>query len=274
MPDPDSTHLDVETLGLGVRRIRYESAWEYQREIHSQVADGQLSGRVLLLEHEAVYTAGRQTKPEERPFDGTPVVDVDRGGKITWHGPGQLVGYPIVRLPSRVGVVDHVRRMEQAVIGLLSELGIEAGRVEGRTGVWLPAISAKPVTASASEIWDSDPASLALGTALPPVTVPNSLANVIATPARRERKICAIGIRVARRTTMHGFAINVSNSNAAFENIVPCGIRDAEVTSIARELDESLPLAELAAMLTPHLRRCLDYSRPTSEIVTIGRVTT
>ncbi len=292
--------LEIEHLGLADgRRIDYQWAWDYQREVHARVATGELPARVLLLEHEPVYTAGRQTLPEERPFDGTPVIDVDRGGKITWHGPGQLVGYPIVRLPSRVGVVDHVRRMEQAVIDLLAELGIAAGRVEGRTGVWLPAVPSRPVTTSAAGIWDADPARAerpapdaaarlipdgrpapavdsapdhrAVPAAAPSAApVPPSLRNVIAAPARPERKICAIGIRVARRTTMHGFAVNVTNSTAAFENIIPCGISDAGVTSIAAELGAAPSLPELAAQLTPHLRRCLDYEIPLSDVVRRG----
>ena len=221
-PDP----VEIESLGLGVRRIGYQAAWDYQRELHARVASGEIPGRVLLLEHEPVYTAGRRTEPHERPFDGTPVVDVDRGGKITWHGPGQLVGYPIIRLPGRVGVVDHVRRMEQAVIDMLSELDVLGVRVEGRTGVWLHAERGRP-----------------------------------------ERKICAIGIRVAKRTTMHGFAVNVESQTRAFENIVPCGISDAGVTSIAAETREAVSLTDIADRLGPHLRRCLDYATPYADVV-------
>lgn len=273
---PDGASLDVEQLDLSEGRlVDYRWAWDYQRELHAKVAAGEIPGRVLLLEHAAVYTAGRQTRPEERPFDGTPVIDVDRGGRITWHGPGQLVGYPIIRLPARVGVVDHVRRMESAIIALLAELGIAAERVTGRTGVWLPATAPAPVTATARSLWDAD--RRPVGTSheadaatpprpdLPPV--PAALAGVLAVPARADRKISAIGIRVARRTTMHGFALNVSSSTAAFENIVPCGISDAEVTSIARECAAPPTVVEVARRLEPHLRRCLDYSRATADVL-------
>lgn len=298
-----SAAIEIEQLGLGERLVDYHQGWDYQRELHAKVSTGELPGRVLLLEHEAVYTAGRQTLPEERPFDGTPVVDVDRGGKITWHGPGQLVGYPIIRLPSRIGVVDHVRRMEQAVIDLLAELGIDGERVEGRTGVWLASEGTRPVTVTAEGIWDSDtrPAnsdqadssrgpdhSGSTGstgstgqadstnssdvrpdarTAPAVPTVPTALQNIIALPARPERKICAIGIRVSRRTTMHGFAINVTNTTAAFENIIPCGISDAGVTSIADELGSAPSMPDLARMLEPHLVRCLDYERTLTDVL-------
>ena len=274
----DHSRLQFEHLGLDDGRlVDYRWAWDHQRAIHARVAAEEIPGRVLLLEHAAVYTAGRQTKPEERPFDGTPVIDVDRGGKITWHGPGQLVGYPIIRLPSRVGVVDHVRRMEAAIIALLAELGIDAGRVAGRTGVWLPAAGPAPVTAAADSLWDADRrARTAPGSVSPSAQeesappVPASLANVLAVPARPERKICAIGIRVAKRTTMHGFAININGSTAAFENIIPCGISDAGVTSIAAELGSAPSLSEVAQMLEPHLRRCLDYTRPTADVLADG----
>lgn len=189
--------LTFEYLGLGAEPspTNYRDVWEYQRRVHDEVARGARPGHVILNEHEPVYTAGRRTEPHERPFDGTPVVDVDRGGKITFHGPGQLVGYPIVQLAEGVGVVDHVRRLEAAVIELLEGYGLQPVRVEGRTGVWFPADDLRP-----------------------------------------SRKICAIGVRVARRTTMHGFALNVQPSTRWFGNIIPCGIADAGVTSIAEEL--------------------------------------
>lgn len=260
--------LDIRIAGLAPDFVPYQEGWELQRGIHREVVSGDRPDTLLLLEHEAVYTAGKRTEPHERPQDGTPVIDVDRGGKITWHGPGQLVGYPIIKLPSRVGVVDHVRRMEQAVINLLAELGIESSRVEGRTGVWLAAAGGAPVTATGRQIWDSATPDSA---STPPVVagpaVPLALQNVISVPARPERKICAIGIRVARRTTMHGFAINVTNGTAAFENIIPCGISDAGVTSIAGELGAAPSLPELARMLEPHLARCLDYSRALSDVL-------
>jgi lipoyl(octanoyl) transferase len=132
--------LDIRELGV----VDYQDAWELQRSVHADVVSGTRPDTLLLLEHPAVYTAGKRTEPHERPFDGTPVVDVDRGGKITWHGPGQIVGYPIVRLPEPVDVVGHVRRLEQALIEVCADLGLEAGRVEGRSGVWLAADARGP----------------------------------------------------------------------------------------------------------------------------------
>src|SRR3954449_2797625 len=153
---------------LGTREVDYLTAWESQRRIHAEVKAGERPSTVLLLEHASVYTAGKRTEPQERPLDGTPVIDVDRGGKITWHGPGQLVGYPIVRLPEAALVVDYVRRLEEAMIAMLAEYGLSTGRIRGRSGVWLAADDHRP-----------------------------------------ERKIAAIGVRVAAGTTMHGFALNV-----------------------------------------------------------------
>ncbi|APU17030.1 lipoate-protein ligase B [Actinoalloteichus sp. GBA129-24] len=199
----------VERIG----RIDYVQAWDRQRELAAARADGQGPDSLLLLEHPSVYTAGKRTQQEDRPSDGTPVVDVDRGGKITWHGPGQLVGYPLIALRDPIDVVDYVRRLEQALISVCDQLGVHTGRVEGRSGVWLPA----------------DDRGI-------------------------ERKIAAIGIRVQRGVTMHGFEINCDADLAAFDRIVPCGIRDAGVTSLSQELDrpvtvaEVLPLAEQAVL--------------------------
>ena len=214
----DDRPVQFQYLGLTEQRLSsYLPTWTYQREIHARVAAGELPPQVLFVEHEPVYTAGRRTEPHERPFDGTPVVDVDRGGKITWHGPGQLVGYPIVFLPRGIGVVDYVRRVEEALIRLLADYGIETGRVDGRTGVWLTAGNGRP-----------------------------------------ERKIAAIGIRVSKQTTMHGFALNVTSNLRGFDNIVPCGIADAGVTSMAAELSGSAPtLVEVAGALEPHLTELL-----------------
>ncbi|MFV0533642.1 MAG: lipoyl(octanoyl) transferase LipB [Cumulibacter sp.] len=291
--------LEFEYLDLSEGRlVEYQWAWDYQREIHAKVAADEAPGRVLLLEHAPVYTAGRRTKPEDMPFDGTPVIQVDRGGEITWHGPGQLVGYPIIKLPARIGVVDHVRRMESAIIAVLAEYGIVGGRVQARTGVWLDAADSRPVTARADSLWDADRTrqpvvgdsvwtggdgsgttrggtSRAAGGAAgmtngggSNASFPSDLANVLAVPARPERKISAIGIRVTKRTTMHGFAININDSTAAaFNNIVPCGISDAGVTSMAAELPTAPTLLDVAQRIEPHLRRCLDYSRPTADIL-------
>ena len=197
--------VQIVPLELGSRLIPYHEAWDRQREIHAQVAAGEREDTVLLVEHESVYTAGRRTATWDRPVDGTPVVDVDRGGRITWHGPGQLVGYPIIRLAEPVDVVKYVRRLEQAVMDACAAFGLETMRVEDRSGVWLPASGGK-----------------------------------------RERKICAIGVRVAKGVTMHGFALNCAPDLASFDRIVPCGISDADVTSLGAELGRDVTLAEAA----------------------------
>ena len=181
-------------LRLGL--IDYQEAWDRQREIHAGVVEGTTPDTLLLLEHPPVYTAGKRTEPHERPFDGTPVVDVDRGGKITWHGPGQLVGYPIVRLPDPVDVVAHVRRLEEALMKVCAGLGVSTEQVEGRSGVWV----------RADEPGEGH---------------------------RPDRKIAAIGVRVARGVTMHGFALNCDPDMRAFANMIPCGIADAGVTSLS-----------------------------------------
>ncbi|HEY0240741.1 MAG TPA: lipoyl(octanoyl) transferase LipB [Friedmanniella sp.] len=212
--------LDVRYLGLGGDLVDYRDGWDLQHRIHAEVVSGAAPDTLLLLEHASVYTAGKRTEVHERPLDGTPVVDVDRGGKITWHGPGQLVGYPLVRLPDAFGVVDYVRRLEQALIDALEELGVATGRVPGRSGVWLPAQ---------------------------------------ASTGRPERKIAAIGVRVAGGVTMHGFALNADPDLTWFDRIVPCGIADAGVTSIAAELGSSPALTSLAYVLVPHLERLLAF---------------
>ncbi len=204
-----------DVVGVGDDLVDYESAWARQRRVHAEVVAGRSPDTVLLLEHPPVYTAGRRTARHERPTDGTPVVDVDRGGKITWHGPGQLVGYPILRLADPVDVVAHVRRLEEALIGVCADLGLRTDRVEGRSGVWLPA----------------DPAD----------------------PARRERKVAAIGIRVAQGVTMHGFALNCNPDLSWFTRIVPCGIPDADVTSLTAELGRDVTVAEVLPLVQQHL---------------------
>ncbi|MGI8459188.1 MAG: lipoyl(octanoyl) transferase LipB [Propionibacteriaceae bacterium] len=215
--------LDFRYLGLGTDQLDYAEAWELQRTVHADVVAGRTGDTVLLLEHLPVYTAGRRTEPHERPTDQTPVIDVDRGGKITWHGPGQLVGYPIVTLPEAVKVVDYVRRLEEAMIRTFADLGLVTGRVDGRSGVWLAA----------------DAASSGRG--------------------RPERKVAAIGVRVAQQVTMHGFAINVDPDLSAYDRIVPCGIADAGVTSLEAELDEMIGLHTVAHRLTPHLSELLAF---------------
>ncbi len=194
--------------------VPYEEAWARQREIHAARVAGEGPDTLLLLEHPSVYTAGRRTEPHERPFDGTPVIDVDRGGKITWHGPGQLVGYPIVALPDPVDVVAHVRRLEAALIEVCSGLGLATERIEGRSGVWVRADARGP-----------------------------------------DRKIAAIGVRVARGVTMHGFALNCDPDMRAFANMIPCGIADAGVTSLTAELGRDVPVAEVVDAVEAAVRR-------------------
>ena len=196
---------------LGSDPWEYRAAWDLQRRIHDEVAAGESPDTLMLLEHEAVYTAGRRTETLDRPVDGTPVVDVDRGGKITWHGPGQLVGYPIVRLPMPLDVVAHVRRIEQALIDSCTEVGLETARVDGRSGVWVLADDRGP-----------------------------------------DRKVAAIGVRVARGVTLHGFALNCDCDMSAFDRIVPCGIRDAGVTSLSRELGRDVTVAEMLPIVERH----------------------
>lgn len=196
--------MEIRRLGL----VAYDEAWALQQDLHAQVADGTLEDVVLLLEHEPVYTAGKRTEPWEHPTDGSRVINVDRGGKITWHGPGQVTGYPIVRLADPVDVVAYVRAVEQVLLDVCADLGLLTVRVEGRSGVWT-----------------TDGA----------------------------RKLGAIGIRVARGVTMHGFALNCDNSLAAYDAVVACGIRDAGVTTLSAELGRPVPVAEVLPLLEARL---------------------
>ncbi len=193
---------ELRTIRAGL--MDYEQALQWQRQLHAQRVVGEIDDTALLLEHPSVYTAGRRTEPWERPADGTPVIDVDRGGKITWHGPGQLVGYPIVELPNPVDVVAYVRRMEEILIEVCAALGVKAGQVAGRSGVWLPADDRGP-----------------------------------------DRKVAAIGIRVAQGVTLHGFSLNCNPDLSWFGRIVPCGIADAGVTSLTTELGREVTVADV-----------------------------
>ena len=186
--------LRIQRRGFFPDVVAYDLGWDEQRALHAEVAAGTAPDTVMLLEHEPVYTAGRRTELADRPIDGTPVIDVDRGGRITWHGPGQLVGYPIVRLPARLDVVAHVRRLEEVLINTCAEVGFATGRIKGRSGVWFDADEYGP-----------------------------------------ERKVAAIGVRVASGVTMHGFALNCDCDMTWYDRIVPCGIADAGVTSLSRE---------------------------------------
>lgn len=201
-------------LGFGGDAVDYHTAWDIQRRTHAGVVAGD-PGAVLLLEHIGVYTAGRRTEQWERPMDGTPVIDVDRGGKITWHGPGQLVGYPILRLEVPVDVVAHVRRIERMLIDVCSAFGVDTVQVPGRSGVWVQDRGGTSNTA--------------------------------------DRKIAAIGIRVSQGVTMHGFAINCDCDLSRFDTIVPCGIRDADVTSLTRETGRPITVSQVLSEVEQRL---------------------
>lgn len=194
--------VEVLALDIGTRFVPYDEGLRVQRQLHDEIASGTRHDALVLLEHESVYTAGKRTEDDERPTDGTPVVDVDRGGKLTWHGPGQLVGYPILRLPDPIDVVGYVRNLEGVLLSVLNEFDIDAVRVEGRSGVW----------------------------------VRRGLTH---------DKIAAIGIRVAGGVTMHGFALNCSNELSPYASIVACGIRDAGVTTMSRQLNRAVTPLEV-----------------------------
>ena len=212
--------LAYRIAGLGLDAVDYLAAWDLQRNVHESVVSGAADDTVLLLEHPPVFTCGKRTDPHERPVDpgGAPVIDVDRGGKVTFHGPGQLVGYPIVTLPDHVKVVDYVRRIEEALIRTCAELGVDTARVPGRSGVWLRADARGP-----------------------------------------ERKVGAIGIRVSRGVTMHGFALNCDVSLSWYDRFVPCGIADAGVTSLSQELGRDVTVHEVIPILERHLSSYLSW---------------
>ncbi|MBT2384186.1 lipoyl(octanoyl) transferase LipB [Streptomyces sp. ISL-11] len=247
-------------LGFGTDAVEYQEAWQEQRRVHAdRFADG-IPDTCLLLEHPAVYTAGRRTEDSERPLDGTPVVDVDRGGKITWHGPGQLVGYPILKLPRPVDVIAHVRRLEEALILACADFGLETTRVEGRSGVWVlgDPVADRPAVGGLN--LDFDPR-LTDEEFDPRLNGPE-YAPSNAGQRREDRKLAAIGIRIAKGVTMHGFALNCDPDNTWFDRIVPCGIRDAGVTSLSNELGRRVPVTEVVPVLEKRLREVLESAEP------------
>jgi lipoyl(octanoyl) transferase len=207
------TENQLKVTELGV--VDYLSAWKLQKQIHQDVVNLQTENTLLLLEHPSVYTAGRRTEILDRPLDDTPVIDVDRGGKITWHGPGQLVGYPIVKLKNSTDVVGFVRELETVLISVCAEFGIKADRYCERSGVWVR-------------------------------------------DDKSDRKIAAIGLRVAKGVTMHGFALNVNPDLSAFEKIVPCGISGAKVTSLSAELGSEITINEVLPVIKKHIQPMLD----------------
>jgi lipoyl(octanoyl) transferase len=192
--------------------VEFKQSWDQQRELHHKIVSENHPNTVVLLEHQNVYTAGRSTKPEDRPIDSSPVFDIDRGGRITWHGPGQIVCYPIIKLDDPVDVVAHVRRLEILIMNVCSKLGLETTQIEGRSGVWVKG---------------------------------NGFLD---------KKIAAIGIRVAKKATMHGFALNCNNSLDAFRKIVPCGIADSDVTTLSLELGRDVSVAEVTSLVEQEIR--------------------
>jgi lipoyl(octanoyl) transferase len=211
-----SAAIDIRQLGT----VEYRTAWQLQRDlVDARVAGG--PDTLLLLEHPPVYTAGRRTEAHERPVDGTPVVDTDRGGKITWHGPGQLVGYPIIGLAEPLDVVNYVRRLEESLMKVCGDLGLDTIRVEGRSGVWVPGSAGRPAC-----------------------------------------KVAAIGVRVSRATTLHGFALNCDCDLDAFTAIVPCGISDAGVTSLSAELQRRVAVDEVRTSVASAVCDALDGALP------------
>jgi len=203
--------IKIEDLGL----IDYQSAWQLQKQIQVDVINRKINNSLLLLEHPSVYTAGRRTQAVDRPIDGTPVIDVDRGGKITWHGPGQIVGYPILRLKNSTDVVGFVRELENALIEVCQFFSINAERYCERSGVWIRDL-------------------------------------------KGDRKIAAIGLRVSKGVTMHGFALNVNPNLSAYEKIIPCGISGAQVTSIEKELGRAISIPAVKPVLQQYLLPVLE----------------
>lgn len=209
--------LSCDALGP----VDYQETWQVQRDLHAHVVKGEHPGAVLLLEHHSVYTAGKRTDPLHMPLDGTEVITVDRGGSITWHGPGQLIAYPILRLPQRVYVGDLVRRLERCVMAVCTEFGVPTVPVTGRSGVWVPADDRGP-----------------------------------------QRKVCAIGLRVTQGVSMHGIALNCDSDLSAFDRITPCGISDAGVTSLSKELGRAVTVADVVPVFAAQVQEFFaDFER-------------
>jgi lipoyl(octanoyl) transferase len=225
--------LEVRWLG----RVDYQETFDLQHRLATERADGVLDHDVLLLlEHPPVYTAGRRTQDIDRPTDGSTVIDVDRGGKITWHGPGQLVAYPIVALAQPVDVVDYVRRLEEAMIAVCGTFGVQTCRVDGRSGAWVLGDGARP-----------DAGDEAGG------------------GARPDRKIGAIGIRVARGVALHGIALNCDPDLGAFGSIIPCGIPDAGAGSLTDELGRTVTVDDVRPFLEKAVIDALDGALPVTD---------
>jgi lipoyl(octanoyl) transferase len=241
-------------LGVGERTVPYEEALEEQQRLHALRVADEIPDTVLLLEHPPVYTAGRRTRPEDRPLDGTPVVEVTRGGEITWHGPGQLIGYPIIKLDEPMDVVAYVRRLEEALILACAEFGIEGNRVEGRSGVWKLGAAIPGARIDESQVVNIGALTLRMGAklGLDPRMAGPEYAPSNAGQRGGDRKLAAIGVRVARGVTMHGFALNCNPDLTWFDRIVPCGIRDAGVASLSSELGRDVTVSEALPVVQRH----------------------
>ncbi|WP_422114555.1 lipoyl(octanoyl) transferase LipB [Brachybacterium sp. UNK5269] len=211
-----------EEFGLPPGPVEYRAAWAIQRQVHAEVVAGERPDSLLLLEHQAVYTAGKLTEDHERPRDGAEVVDIDRGGKLTWHGPQQLVGYPIVKLPIPIDVVGFVRDLERTIIEVCAALGVATVPIPGRSGVWVPAEG----------------------------------------EGREDRKVCAIGLRVSKRATMHGFALNCANDLSWAQNVIACGIDDAGVTSLSQEARRRVAVADALDTVTTAMTDLVAHRTP------------
>ncbi|WP_099898638.1 lipoyl(octanoyl) transferase LipB [Streptomyces sp. TLI_171] len=233
-----SENVRFVRMGIGERTVPYPEAWAEQQRLHALRVADEIPDTVLLLEHDPVYTMGKRTNPEDLPLDGTPVVEVNRGGEITWHGPGQLVGYPIVKLPDPIDVVAYVRRLEEALIRACAEFGVATTRIEGRSGVWKLGAEIPGAVVDPSQVVEIGKLTLRMGL---PLGIDPRLAGPEYAPSNAgqrgdDRKLAAIGVRVARGVTMHGFALNCDPDMTYFDKIVPCGIRDAGVASLSGEL--------------------------------------
>lgn len=216
--------LEIQKWGFGESALEYQSAWDRQKAIHQEVVAGNHPSIIALLEHQSVYTAGRSTQDSDRPTNGSKVFDIDRGGRITWHGPGQLVGYPIMKLPDPIDIVAHVRRIEEMLISVLRDIDIKGEQISGRSGVW---VTHGPIA----------------------------------------KKIAAIGIRVAKRVSMHGFALNCNNDLSPFEAIVPCGISDAEVTSISQELGQDFSVSQVIPLVEKQILAGALLKKSTASVI-------
>ncbi|RAJ43550.1 lipoyl(octanoyl) transferase [Kitasatospora sp. SolWspMP-SS2h] len=254
-----SENVRFVRMGIGERTVPYQEAWAEQQRLHALRVADEIPDTVLLLEHDPVYTMGKRTNPADLPLDGTPVVEVNRGGEITWHGPGQLVGYPIVKLPDPIDVVAYVRRLEEALIRACGEFGVETTRIEGRSGVWKLGAEIPGAVVDPAQVVEIGKLTLRMGL---PLGIDPRLAGPEYAPSNAgqrgdDRKLAAIGVRVARGVTMHGFALNCDPDMTYFDKIVPCGIRDAGVASLSGELARPFGVPDAVAAVERKLAEVL-----------------